>query len=267
MVFWKGKVAFITGGSSGIGAAFAALVVDRGGSAVIVDINEDAAAAVVAALGDRALFVRADVSCEADVTRAVDLAIGRFGRIDLLHNNASILRRNENIEDMTIDDFRAVVEINTIGSFLCARAVVPVMRRSGTGTIVNMSSRGGLRGQGHTLAYSTTKAGLVSFTRGLAEQLKPAGIKVCALSVGLVETAMTRGGAYLAQAKSEGRYVFQPEEMASAIAFISEYPDNSGAIYEYFGGEAGPEMRRLGDFSYDVMNVNLRTPQGQPFRS
>src|SRR3546814_6104672 len=71
-----------------------------------------------------------------------------------------------------------VIDINTIGMFLCVRAVVPTMKRTGGGVIVNMSSRGGIRGQGHTLAYSTTKAGMLSFTRGLAEQMQPFDIRV-----------------------------------------------------------------------------------------
>tara|TARA_B100000378_G_scaffold235703_2_gene202258 strand:- start:4060 stop:4659 length:600 start_codon:yes stop_codon:yes gene_type:complete len=198
-----------------------------------------------------------DVASQSDVARAVALATGRFGRIDLLHNNASILHRNDAIEEMPVEAFRRVLEINALGSFLCARAIVPVMKAQGSGTIINMSSRGGLRGQGHTLAYSTTKAGIISFTRGLAEHLQPYAIKACALSVGLVETAMTAGGAYLARAKSEGRYVFRPEQMAAALAYIAEQDGNSGAIYEYFGGEAGPEMRRLGDFTYDRIDVAL----------
>src|SRR3546814_20530644 len=89
--------------------------------------------------------------------------------------------------------------------FLCVRAIVPTMKRTGGGVIVNMSSRGGIRGQGHTLAYSTTKAGMLSFTRGLAEQLQPFAIRVNALSVGLVETNLPRGGDYLERAKQTRR--------------------------------------------------------------
>lgn len=254
---WKDKVAFVTGGGAGIGRAFAELVARAGGSVVVVDVNQAASEETATIIGDRALAVHADVSSEEDVARAVELALARFGRIDMLHNNASILHRNELIEDMSVEAFRAVLEINSIGTFICSRAVVPAMKRNGGGAIVNMSSRGGLRGQGHTLAYSTTKAGMLSFTRGLAEHLKPFDIKVHALSVGLVETNMTRGGAYLARAKSEGRYVFQPGEMAAAIAWLVEEADGTGGAYEYFGGEKGPEMRLLGDFSYETVNADL----------
>ncbi len=258
MSFWTGKVALVTGGGAGIGQAFARHVADRGGSVVVVDINAAAAEATAGAIGDdRALAVAANVASEADVARAVDSAVDRFGRIDMLHNNASILHRNEAIEDISVDDFRRVIEINALGTFLCARAVAPVMKRGGGGCIVNMSSRGGLRGQGHTLAYSTSKAGILSLTRGLAENLQPFNIRAYALSVGLVETGMTRGGAYLARAKSEGRYVFQPEEMAAAVAWLAEKQDGSGAAYEFFGGTDGPEMRLLGDFSFETVEVDL----------
>lgn len=258
MGFWDGKVALVTGGGAGIGQAFARHVAGLGGSVVVMDVDAHAAESTAAALGDdRALAIAASVSSEADVARAVDRAVARFGRIDVLHNNASILHRNEAIEDMSVEDFRRVLEINSVGTFICSRAVAPVMKRNGGGCIVNMSSRGGARGQGHTLAYSASKAGILSFTRGLAENLQAHNIRVFALSVGLVETNMTRGGAYLARAKSEGRYVFRPEEMAAAVAYLAEKQDGSGAVYEYFGGPDGPEMRVLGDFTFASVRVDL----------
>src|SRR3546814_280006 len=167
------KLGFVTGGGAGVGRAFALLGARQGASVGIVDVDGAAAAETASIIGnDRALAVCANVASETDVAQAVDLALLRFGRIDMLHNNASVLRRNENVEDMSLDEFRSVIDINTIGMFLCVRAVVPTMKRTGGGVIVNMSSRGGIRGQGHTLAYSTTKAGMLSFTRGLAEQLQ-----------------------------------------------------------------------------------------------
>jgi len=255
MTIWVDKVALITGGGSGIGQAFARLIVAGGGSAAIVDKDADAARETEAALGaERALAIAADVSSGAEVATAVERVIERFGRIDILHNNASILHRNDAIEDMAIDDFRRVIEINAVGSFICARAVVPAMKRQGAGCIINISSRGGLRGQAHTLAYSTSKAGIVSFTRGLAEQLRPFNIRAFALSVGLVETGMTSGGAYLTQAKREGRYVFRPDEMAAAVGYLAAKLDGTGSTFEYFGGSDGPEMRLLGDFSFEAVD-------------
>ncbi|MDB5714006.1 MAG: short-chain dehydrogenase/reductase [Sphingomonadales bacterium] len=254
---WEGKVAFVTGGGSGIGRAFAQLVAQRGGSVVIADINADAAEETAQTIGTKALAIGMDVSNEGDVANAIDRATRRFGRIDMLHNNASLLDRNGAIEDMTIEAFRRVLDVNILGTFLCARAVTPIMKRNGGGSIVNMSSRGGLRGQGHTLAYSTTKAGIVSFTRGLAEHLRPWDIRVNALSVGLVETKMTRGGAYLETARKEGRYVFQPEEMAIAIAWLADKDTRTGAVLEYFGGDEGPQLRELKDFAFDALELQF----------
>src|ERR1700736_633136 len=171
MSFWNGKVVFITGGGAGIGRAFALRVARHGASIVVVDADGEAADETASLVGEeQALPGEANVTSEKEIGDAVASALARFKRIDVLHNNASILRRNENIEDMSLDEFRGVIEVNSIGMFLCARAVVPIMKQNAGGVIVNMSSRGGARGQGRTLAYSLTKAGVLAFTRGLAEQ-------------------------------------------------------------------------------------------------
>jgi 3-oxoacyl-[acyl-carrier protein] reductase len=256
MNFWKGRVVFITGGGGGIGRAFALLVARQGASIVAVDADGSAADETASLVGsERALAVRADVSSEKEIREAVDLALSRFKKIDVLHNNASILRRNDKIEDMSLDEFSGVIAVNSIGMFLAARAVVPIMKQTGGGVIVNMSSRGGARGQGHTLAYSLTKAGVLSFTRGLAEQLRPFNIRVNALNSGLVETGMTRGGAYLERARQNKAYVFQPDEMANAVAYAAEREDLTGSVFEYFGGPVGPEMHLLGDFTFENVDV------------
>ena len=247
---WGDRVVFVTGGGAGIGRAFCQLAANLGARVVAVDANAAAAAETVASIGqDRTMAVVADVTSEAQLANAVDAAVARFGTIDVLHNNASILLRNDAIEKMAVDEFRKVIEVNAIGMFLAARAIVPVMKRTGRGVIVNMSSRGGARGQAHTLAYSLAKAGILSFTRGLGEQLAPFGIRVNALNSGLVETAMTSGGFYLERAKRNKAYVFRPEEMAAAVAYLVDRDDMNGQVLEYFGAPAGPELHLIGDFA------------------
>jgi len=261
MSFWNGKVVFITGAGAGIGRAFALRVARHGASIVVVDADGEAADETASLVGkEQALPVQANVTSEKEIGDAVASALARFKRIDVLHNNASILRRNENIEDMSLDEFRGVIEVNSIGMFLCARAVVPIMKQNAGGVIVNMSSRGGARGQGRTLAYSLTKAGVLAFTRGLAEQLRPFSIRVNALNSGLVETGMTRGGAYLENAKRNNAYVFQPDEMAMAVAYAAEREDLTGAVFEYFGAPAGPEMHLLGDFAFEKLDLSFALP-------
>ncbi|MGI4802975.1 MAG: SDR family NAD(P)-dependent oxidoreductase [Janthinobacterium lividum] len=247
---WEGKVALITGGGSGIGRAFALHVCAAGGRVMIADVDEVGGHATVEQCGGTrvARFIRTDVTEEADAASAVAGAVAAFGAVDMLHNNASILLRSDRIEDVEPALFRKVVNVNLIGMFLMARAVTSHMRPRGTGVIVNMSSKGGSRGQPHILAYSSTKAAALSFTRGLAAQLGPAGIRVNALIPGLVATEMARGGPNMAAAQKAGRYVFGPAEMARAVAYAAQREDLNGAILEYDGTTGRPQMLLLGDF-------------------
>lgn len=256
MGFWTNKVVLVTGGGRGIGQSFARLVARQGASVVVADIDGAAAEETASLIGPAAVAIATDVTGESDVQRAVDLAVSRFGRLDMLHNNASILRRNGDIDDISLKDFREIIEVNTIGCFLAARAAVVAMKRTGGGVIVNMSSRGA-RGQPQVLAYSTSKAGVIAFTRALAEQMRPANIRVNALLPGLVDTAMTQGGSYLQLARKNNDYIFHPDELAAAVAYVAEPEDQTGAIYEYFGGSSGPEMHRLNDFAFEKLDVRF----------
>ena len=131
MRFWENKVALVTGGSSGIGRAFARLVTERGGKAVLADIDVEAGTRGVEFLGgsEKAAFVKTDVTSEDEVRNAVEFALATFGSIDMLHNNASIRNRYDQIEDIPLELFRRVLEVNVIGMFLSARAVVAYERQ------------------------------------------------------------------------------------------------------------------------------------------
>ncbi len=190
------------------------------------------------------------------VRKAVGTIVSELGPISMLHNNAAVLLRNGPIEDMHVADFKKVLDINLLGAFLVAQAVVPSMKQAGQGMILNMSSRGGARGQAHTLAYSASKAAILAFTRGLADQLNSFGIKVNALNAGLVETRMTSGGEFLANAKRTGRYVYSADELAAIIGFIAE-SNRSGAVYECFTDEKGPELRLLGDWQFKTTDFDF----------
>ncbi|MGI4952421.1 MAG: SDR family NAD(P)-dependent oxidoreductase [Janthinobacterium lividum] len=248
---WNDKVALVTGGGSGIGRAFARHVCAAGGRVLIADVDEAGGHATAEQCGGSGLarFLRTDVTREDDAARAVAEAVAAFGGVDMLHNNASILLRSDRIEDVDPALFSKVVNVNLVGMFLMARAVTAHMRPRRSGVIVNMSSKGGLRGQPHILAYSATKAAALSFTRGLAAQLAPDGIRVNALIPGLVATEMARGGPNMAVAQKAGRYVFEPEEMARAVAYAAEREDLNGAILEYDGTAGRPQMLVLGDFA------------------
>src|SRR5690242_10655457 len=139
----EGKVALITGAARGMGAATARRLHEEGGTVVLADVLDAEAKAVADELGDRATFVHLDVTSEEEWAAAIDQVERTYGRLDVLVNNAGILRF-ASIEDCTLEEFRLVVDINLTGTFLGMRAAIPALRRAGGGSIVNLSSTEGL---------------------------------------------------------------------------------------------------------------------------
>ena len=192
----KGKAAFITGGASGFGRAAALRFVREGAKVGLLDIAEEggrATARAVEEAGGEALFVPADVRDEAGVRAAVDAAAERFGRLDILFNNAGrpSPHRQTPIEDVPQDDWDHILDTNLKGMFLTAKAVVPHMRGGG-GAIVNTASFAGLVAIG-AVSYAASKGGLVAFTRTLASQLAPAGVRVNAVAPGYTNVFTAQG--------------------------------------------------------------------------
>ena len=192
-----GRIALVTGGSRGIGAAIALALADAGAD-VAVNYREraaeaDSVAAVIGAMGRRAITVAADVSrgeAVADMVRSVEQ---KLGAADILVNNAGIaLIRG--IDDLTEADFDRTISVNLKSAFLCTQAVLPHMRAQGWGRIVNISS-GAARGAGGVgLHYNASKAGMEGLTRGYAARLVKQGITVNAVAPSLIETDMVRSG-------------------------------------------------------------------------
>jgi len=186
------KVAVITGAGSGIGRATALLFAEEGARVVVVDINEDAGQQTVAAIrgqGGEALFLQADVSKAADAEEMVSQAVSTFGRLDVLVNNAGILRMGS-VTDTSDDDWRAVLGVNLDGVFFCSRAVVPQMRRQGGGCIVNIASGAGLAGVPRQAAYGVSKGGVVLLTKQMALDCEQDNIRVNAVCPGAVDTPL-----------------------------------------------------------------------------
>jgi 3-oxoacyl-[acyl-carrier protein] reductase len=194
-----GRVAIVTGGARGIGKAIALECAAEGASVVIADIDGERAAetaAQIEALGGRALAVRTDVSAAGSVAAMAGAALDRFGRIDVLVNNAAIVDVARQPSDLiSEEEWDRVMLVNVKGPWLCVRAVLPAMREQRGGKIINLSSDLILSGVPGLLHYVASKGALTAMTRSLARELGPDGICVNAVAPGLTTTdaAMTHG--------------------------------------------------------------------------
>ena len=228
MASWTGKVAFVTGAGLGIGRATAVRFARIGANVVAVDVNDEAGRETIAEIGhgdSKAIFVQADVSSESDVAAAVEKAVSTFGRIDLLHNNAAIMRRHDSLEAWPIEEFRRVIDVNLNAPFLVAKAVAPVMRDGGGGVIINMSSQGGLVSVPYSPSYAAAKAGVISLTRTLPDMLRGTGIRVNAILPGFTDTPMTRNTRARSNLGTVAMAPMAAEDLARAVQYLAERED------------------------------------------
>jgi 3-oxoacyl-[acyl-carrier protein] reductase len=216
------RVALVTGGSRGIGAAIALALAEAGG-AVAVNYRERAedAEAIVAkikAMGGRAIAVAADVSQSAAVTAMVERVATALGPIDILVNNAGVAIVRS-VDELTEAEFDLTIAVNLKSAFLCTQAVLPPMRSRKWGRIVNITS-GAARGAGAIGPhYNASKAGMEGLTRGYAARLVKEGITVNSVAPSLIETDMMRGRTDLARNIPLGR-MGQPDEVAQAVVMV-----------------------------------------------
>jgi NAD(P)-dependent dehydrogenase (short-subunit alcohol dehydrogenase family) len=227
----KGRTAIVTGGAMGLGKAFANRLAADGASIVIADMrNAEAAATELAASGAQAIGVATDISKEADVAHLAQEAMRAFGRIDILVNNAAYFASTKSgaFGDVAIDEWRQMLNVNVLGTFLCCRAVAPHMRKQGSGRIINIVSATALKGSRGQLHYVTSKAGLIGFTRSLARELGKDRITVNAiapgltLSEGLLERGLTSDEQMQEQRRSRciSRDAY-PQDLAGAASFLA----------------------------------------------
>ena len=184
-----GKVGLISGAARGQGEAEARMFVDEGASVVLGDILLEEQGRVVDALGDRATGVRLDVTREEDWQAAVETALSSYGRLDILVNNAGIFPI-EKLEETDLELWNRVIAINQTGVFLGMKYAVPAMRRSGGGSIINISSIAGLIGSGMATAYHGTKGAVRLLTKTTALECAKDNIRVNSIHPGGVDTAM-----------------------------------------------------------------------------
>jgi 3-oxoacyl-[acyl-carrier protein] reductase len=226
---FQDQVAVVTGGGQGIGAATSRRLAEEGAKVVVADLNGDKAEALAAEVATDSLGVVCDVQDEASVESMVEVALERFGQIDILVSNAGVTRDNL-LHKMTLAEWDQVIQVHTRGAFLCARAVARnmVSRKRGKMVFLSSTSALGNRGQAN---YATAKAGIQGLTRTLALELGPFQINVNSVAPGFVDTAMTRAVAerlhlslddFFRESASRiplGR-LGQPEDIAAVIAFL-----------------------------------------------
>jgi NAD(P)-dependent dehydrogenase (short-subunit alcohol dehydrogenase family) len=229
----ENKRAIVTGGAGGIGRATALAFGAEGARVAVVDLNGDGAIAVadeINAIGGAAIALTADVSMEADVRRVVDETVAAFGGIDVVFNNAGIVRRATAI-DTTVEEWDRVFGVNVRSIFLMCKFAVPVMAEGGGGSIVNTGSGWGLTGGANALSYCASKGAVVNMTKALAIDHGSQGIRVNSVNPGDTNTGMLRDearqlsadeAAFLAESADRplGR-MGEPEEIAAAVVWLA----------------------------------------------
>lgn len=225
----EGRVAIVTGGANGIGAAIVRRFVAEGASVVVADIDDDAGVALVAELGDSTRFVHLDVGDPDQWRAAVDHVLEEFGRLDVGVNNGGIVV-HATLEDTTLDEWERIVRVNQTGTFLGMQAMARAMRRTGGGSIINMSSIRGLQGASGLLSYTATKFAVRGMTKAAALELGHDGIRVNSIHPGAVATRLI-GDASAEQvdayfADQAVPRIARPHEIASLALFLAS--DESG---------------------------------------
>lgn len=229
-----GKVALITGGAAGQGAKEAALFIEAGAQVVITDINTEIGEKTSADLGESCHFVKHDVASEDDWSRVVGEIENRYGRLNVLVNNAGIFRVLT-LEETSLADWNLSVAINQTGVFLGMRAVAPLMKQNKFGSIVNISSIAGLTAaKAH--AYCATKWAVRGMSKSAAAELGPYGIRVNSVHPGFIDTPMLEGHGVPFEelaAKVPMRRLAQVEEVARLVLFLASDDASYCSGHEY----------------------------------
>lgn len=216
-----GKVVIISGGAGGMGAAFARTLVAEGASVVLGDLRNEQASAVAGELGDAACALPLDVTDEDSWTNTVARTESQFGPVSGLVNNAVVVTV-EPIESLSEAEYRSVLDVNQVGVFLGMKSVLPSMRRAGGGSMVNVSSVGGIVAFAGIVGYTASKWAVRGMTKTAAQEFGPDGIRVNSLHPGIVTTEMThesmRSHDLVGQQPlpREGT----PEELANLVRFL-----------------------------------------------
>ncbi len=229
----ENKVAIITGSARGLGRAFALRFAREGARLTLCDVHDcEPVAREIEAVGGEVLALKTDITSEKDTVEMAKKTVDRFGRIDILVNNAAAIGGIEipdfmkPADQLTEADWNLMLGVNVKGTFLCCKAVIPYMKKQGRGNIVNIASTAGFFGSPTFLHYSTSKGGVITMTRGLAKALGDFNINVNAVAPGVVMTEAMR---VLISEEAEKQMVerqilkrsVQPEDIAAAVLFLA----------------------------------------------
>ncbi len=236
----EGRVAIVTGGSRGLGAASVRNIVANGGRVVIGDVLEAQGKALAEELGEAAVFIPLDVTNLEQWTATVDLAVSHFGKLDVLLNNAGIGSAITSVENVDRGDWNRVLEVNLTGTFNGIQAAVPAMKAAGGGSIINISSMVGIKGVSGLGPYAASKFGVRGLTKVAALDLGRFGIRVNSIHPGNIKTDMSDGIDYptshLAIAR-QGR----PSEIGDLVVFLASDMSTYCTAAEFIcdGGDCG----------------------------
>jgi len=217
---FKGKVCLITGAGSGIGRATSNRFASEGACVVVVDLDKDAAAETVRAITDAggcAVAQPADVSCSADVRRAVNATVEKFGKIDVLINNAAVMSYDR-VLDLDEDEWDRVIAVNLRSVFLLCKYSLPHMKH---GAIVNVSSVHAHETDAGSAPYATSKGGLEAFSRALSREYQPSQIRVNCVAPGGVDTPMLWSNPAIKAMDRKDVLYSEPEQIAEVICFLA----------------------------------------------
>jgi 3alpha(or 20beta)-hydroxysteroid dehydrogenase len=240
-----GKVAVISGGARGQGEAEVRRFAAEGARVVFGDMRDELGEAVAKDVGDQVLYQHLDVRSEEDWQRVVKEAEQRFGKVDVLVNNAGVLQFGPITHNVTLDEYMSLIEINQVGVFLGMRTAIPAMLRNRGGSIVNISSTNGFAGYGGTIAYTASKFAVRGMTKTAALEYGKAGIRVNSIHPGGIDTPMTQE-LTPDQGAAEDAYDFmamgrvgQPQEIANLALFLASDESSycTGAEFIADGGQ------------------------------
>ncbi|MDF7640677.1 glucose 1-dehydrogenase [Bifidobacterium sp. ESL0784] len=248
----SGKIAIVTGAAGGMGAADAKRLVEEGAQVVLTDMNE-AGQQVADKLGENARFMRQDVTKPEDWQKVVDYAETEFGHVNVLVNNAGIAipgGKTLSLENTDFEGYKKIVEVNQFGTFLGMKAVEPSMRKAGIGSIINISSVGGLLGMWGHYAYNSSKFAVRGLTKAAAVELGDYNIRANSVHPGMIETDMIKQS--IAQnpdiwnPQIKGiplKRIGKPEEVANLVLFLASDESSycTGAEFVIDGGKTAQD--------------------------